>query len=482
MAFRKSVVNNGANDGNLPEATPCHGPERHIPELEQKQLHIPEQDQKQHILPDHEEKECHRAPAGLSPEYWHPNHPASPNGYGSNPEAPQPRRERAWWKRKRFWIPLATLLLIGAIVGGIVGGLSNGNDSSPDEEAPTGPPDPAAAAAAPPPPPKSLNSSLASVAWSAPSGLGYRRLYYQDKAGTIKESAWNSSGSEWYASNESLGKAKPHSPIAASVAGNTTWPFQVMIYYVHPDGHIIEQYTKDGQNWETGPLTSDDIIPSPDTDLATIWSQTDHKSCDDCGLQTVLLAYQDSNDKICVVNNTGPNIQPITLEADAAPGTGLAFQSVWHRQGSPGIRIYYQKGLIDLMTIDYEDSNYGAQETGNNAWQWTLHEDSHVGTLKDGASIASFSFGDDDRGNPLFQHTVSSGSRGISVAWLGGGANGTGWRAETPDVMKDVQPFSAVAANADRHVYALVDGVVKEFVLSPDGTTWTLVGDVLTVN
>ncbi|KAL8852331.1 MAG: hypothetical protein Q9221_002827 [Calogaya cf. arnoldii] len=492
MALRESVVSNGATDGNLPEVTPSEGLERRIPESEQKQLHLPDQDQKQlHLpdhdqkqlhLPDHEEKEYHPATAELSPENWRPNHPASPNAYGSNPDAPQPQRERAWWKRKRFWIPLAALLLIGAIVGGVVGSLSNRNNGpSSDNEAPTEPPDPAAAAQ--PPSPKSWNSSLASVAWSASGGLGYRRLYYQDDAGTIKESAWNSSGNEWYSSNESLGKGKLRSPIAASVAGNITWPFQLNLYYVDPDGLLIERYTKDGQTWESGGLTNDDIIPSPNSDLATTWSQTDHKSCDDCGQQTVLLAYQDSNDKIWVVNATGPNSQLTTLEAAAAPGTGLASHLVWFRQESSGIRLYYQKGADDLMTIDYENSNWGAQQSGNTAWQWTLHEDSPIGNLTDGASIASFAFGDDpERGIPLFHHTVSSGSRGISVAWLGGGTNSnTGWQAETPDVMKDVQPFSAVAANADRHVYAFVDGVVKDFVVSTDGTTWSLVGDVFTM-
>ncbi|KAI4242648.1 MAG: hypothetical protein L6R42_010940, partial [Xanthoria sp. 1 TBL-2021] len=438
MAFQESFVNSGANHGGLLEATPFQGLERHIPASEQKQLH----------LPDHEEKEYHSPPAELLPENCQVNHPASPGAYGSDPSwhptqsdpnALQPQRERAWWKKKRFWIPLVALLLIGAIVGGIVGGLSNRNDSSSNQEASTGSPDSAAAASPSspdstgrpsstsipaPPSPKPLNSSLASVAWSEPSGLGYRRLYYQDDAGTIKESAWNSSGNEWYSSNEKLAKAKPSSPIAAAVAGNLTWPFQINLYYLDTEGRLIERYTKDGREWLSGGLTNEDIIPSPNSDLAAIWSQTDHNSCDECGQQTVHTAYQDSNDKIWVINATGPSPRLTTLQADAAPGTGLAFQSVWHRKGSPGLRIYYQKGGNDLMTIDYENSKYGAQETGNNAWAWTLHEDSPIGFLAGGASIASFSSGDDSAtGDPLFQHTLSSSSRGINVAWLGGGSN-----------------------------------------------------------
>lgn len=76
------------------------------------------------------------------------------------------------------------------------------------------------------------------------------------------------------------------------------------------------------------------------------------------------MAYQDSNDKINVVNASGTSSYRTDLKADAAPGTGIAFQSVWYREGSPGLRIYYQKGANDLMTIDYENSKYGADETG----------------------------------------------------------------------------------------------------------------------
>ncbi|KAI4223304.1 MAG: hypothetical protein LQ349_007452 [Xanthoria aureola] len=455
MAFHESV------HSDLPEATPFQGLEHHIPASEQKQLY----------LPDHQGKENHLPPAEISPENWHVKHPASHDAPGSDPywhptlsdpNATQPQRG-PWWRRKRFWIPLVTLLLIGAIVGGVVGGLSNRNDS------PSNPPSPSPASIPAPPSPKPLNSSLASVAWSDRSRVAYRRLYYQDAVGTIKESAWNSTGNEWYWSNENVAKAKLNSPIAASVAGNTTWPFQITLYYLDLQGHLIEWYTNDGQEWKSGRLTNQDIIPSPNSDLATIWTQTDHNSCNECGRQTLLMAYQDSNDKIWVVNAT--RSQPIltTLKADAAPGTGLAFQSVWHRRGSPGLRIYYQRGADDLMTIDYEDSLYGAQVTG---------------PLAGGAPVASFSSGDDtDRGNPLFQYTLSSSSRGINVAWLGGGSNyGTGWHTESPEVMKNVQPYSPVAANADRHVYALEDGAVKEFVVSTDGTTWSLVGDVPTLN
>ncbi len=46
--------------------------------------------------------------------------------------------------------------------------------------------------------------------------------------------------------------------------------------------------------------------------------------------------------------------------------------------------------------------------------------------------------------------------------------------------MKVVDSYTALAANNDRRVYAVQHGVVKEFTVMVDGTTWSEVGDVLT--
>ncbi|KAL9002368.1 MAG: hypothetical protein Q9180_009978, partial [Flavoplaca navasiana] len=168
MATEESFFNGRPNDGGLPEVNHFHGSERHIPLSEQKQLHIP--DQKQLHLPDREEKEYN----------WQLNNQPAFDAYGSHsssnhppsgPKEQQTQRERGWWKRKRFWVPLALLLLIGAIVAGVVGGLSARGDSSdtasPDSEAATSPSSPGSTSSASVPAqtsPKPLNSSLASVA------------------------------------------------------------------------------------------------------------------------------------------------------------------------------------------------------------------------------------------------------------------------------------------------------------------------------
>lgn len=70
---------------------------------------------------------------------------------------------------------------------------------------------------------------------------------------------------------------------------------------------------------------------------------------------------------------------------------------------------------------------------------------------------------------------LSSGSRGVDVSqWTP-----QGWQKPAkPDIMKNVQTYSALAANGDRLVYALEAGSVKEFAVSTDGLSWSLVGDV----
>ncbi|KAL8669932.1 MAG: hypothetical protein Q9168_005497 [Polycauliona sp. 1 TL-2023] len=461
MALHEPATTSNVNDAGLPELSPYQGLE-----------HNAYSEQKEYYGPGHQEKEFHSAHIPL--EVWHGQHAAFPHTYQSN--ARQPPKERAWWKRKRILISLAALVLIGAVAGGVAGGLSSRKHSSPTTETSNILPDPGSPSIAGPPSPKPLNSSLASVAWTTQSGeLASRRLYYQDDAGVIKESTWNSSGDEWYSSNENLGTAKLNSPIAAAVAGNKTWPFQISMYYLDPKGRLVEKYTTDGEEWDIGRMTNEEIIPARNSALAATWSQSDQTSCNDCGEQTLLFAYQDSNNKIWVFNATDPPI-PIALKANAKGGTSLAMNLVWYHEGSPRISVYYQTETDDLVTADWEGSAYGAQASGNNnVWTWNMHEDTPVGRVTSGGSIASFA---SDSGSPsgdsLFSLAVTSGPQGINTTCTGlcsgidNGAQGA---------LKDVQPFSAVAANADRHVYAFEDGKVKEFVLSTDGT-WSLTGDV----
>lgn len=49
---------------------------------------------------------------------------------------------------------------------------------------------------------------------------------------------------------------------------------------------------------------------------------------------------------------------------------------------------------------------------------------------------------------------------------------------QTPAVLNVVDAYTVLAANNDRRVYAMKDGVVKEFTVMVDGVSWSEVGDV----
>jgi len=49
---------------------------------------------------------------------------------------------------------------------------------------------------------------------------------------------------------------------------------------------------------------------------------------------------------------------------------------------------------------------------------------------------------------------------------------------QNPPIMGQLQIYTAIAANADKHIYALQDGATREFTVAPDGVIWTYVGVV----
>ncbi|KAL8949000.1 MAG: hypothetical protein Q9222_004856 [Ikaeria aurantiellina] len=480
----QSVVDN-QNDGDLPEA---------------------------HV---HEEKEYCSNPPG---HHYAP--PPSDRHFPTSPEAPwQPpeleahgsQRSRPLWRRKRFYLPIAALILVAAVIGGSLGGLSARNSSSDKtpQSALTVQPVPIfitstasntaisatstpsavtvipvpifitsttsntgiSAASTPTASPTAFNSSLASVAWTDVNRVGYRRLYYQDSAGVIKEAAWNSSGGTWYSSNDSLATAKPNSPIAAAVIGPRLNPLNLRLFFLDADGHLVELGSPDGSSWSKGPLTAENIVPSPTSDLAAIWTAYDGAPCNKCSWADPLLVYQDSNDKLWVVNSTTTGVQYSRLAAEPIPGSGLAMNLAWHDEGDPGMRLYYQKDADGICSADWE-----AWESSDGLFEWNLHEDSPLGKGSPGAPMATFSWGSDTGfDGPLLVDILSSGAQGVDLSWW----TPQGWQdPQRPDVMKNVQAYSALAANADRHVYALEAGSVKEYVVSTDGLTWSFVGDV----
>ncbi|KAL8993400.1 MAG: hypothetical protein Q9169_006378 [Polycauliona sp. 2 TL-2023] len=218
MASQHATVHIGRNGGQLPEV-PIHTEQEHLP--------LPDEGEKERYVSD--------GPQLASPASGIRRVPTTQPGLDASSGS-------TLWKKKRLWVPLANAVLLTAITGGIMGGWFTHRDRA-GREATNQPPN---STARPVPRPKStaetvpqpstnpLNSRLASVSCMDNEGMTYRRPYYQDFAGTIKESAWNSSSNGWYSSNNAPGQAIYNSPLAAAVAGNQTWDF-VSVYITDHD-------------------------------------------------------------------------------------------------------------------------------------------------------------------------------------------------------------------------------------------------------
>ena len=147
------------------------------------------------------------------------------------------------------------------------------------------------------------------------------------------------------------------------------------------------------------------------------------------------------------------------------------------------LRLYKARAtLVSSRRKPRISSSLKSNSSGDVAETWTLHKSSPIGNLEEGAQLASFSWGNNaTTGDPIFRRILASGSDGVVAYELGSSWPDT-WQSTTIDVMKNVQSYSALAANVDRHVYALQDGTVKEYTTSSDRLTWTLIGEVPTEN
>jgi hypothetical protein len=97
------------------------------------------------------------------------------------------------------------------------------------------------------------------------------------------------------------------------------------------------------------------------------------------------------------------------------------------------------------------------------------------------SSIAAFSYGIVANNSfPILVDVLSSGSHGITNIWWTGVDGGDWPPVQNPSVMSAVDTNTPLAANNDAHVYAMQDGVIKEFMVAEDGVSWSEVGDVVT--
>ena len=127
------------------------------------------------------------------------------------------------WASKIFWFSVVLVVLTMAVVVGLAVGLTVGlqnahrkNGKASDSSSLQG----STAASG-----VSNSSSLAAIAFNDTLGVLHQRVYYQDDAGIIKESSWNSSTNLWQLSNPAIGQAKMNTPLAAIVTGPPQYAF-----------------------------------------------------------------------------------------------------------------------------------------------------------------------------------------------------------------------------------------------------------------
>lgn len=196
------------------------------------------------------------------------------------------------------------------------------------------------------------NSKLASIAWNDTNQVTQYRLYSQDSKSEIRESAWNSTGKQWY-SNGVVGKAKSGSAIAAAVTGPPSWPFQINLYWINEAGNIDEWYTTDGVTWQSGGLLSSNISPSSISALSTIWHRA--PNCPLCP-NTRLLVYQDTSNKFNLGNASTDGWNWTVLNANPIPGSGAAFTLTQEPADViSGIQLFYQTASGNLVSNDWSD-------------------------------------------------------------------------------------------------------------------------------
>ena len=124
---------------------------------------------------------------------------------------------------KTFWCSVISAALTIAVVVGLAVGVTVGlhNAHLKHEKASSS----SSSQASSPATGINNGSSLAAIAFNDTLGVRHHRIYYQDEAGNIKESSWNTSTNRWQVSNSAIGQAKMNTSLAAIVTGPPQYGF-----------------------------------------------------------------------------------------------------------------------------------------------------------------------------------------------------------------------------------------------------------------
>ena len=216
-------------------------------------------------------------------------------------------------------------------------------------------------------------------------------------------------------------------------------------------------------------MTSQDIKPANESSLTALWDR--HHGCPQCG-NSLLFAYQRSDGQLEVGNYTQSGWGWTTLQSNPAPGTDLALVLRWQSTASGDIRLFYQIKDGHLVSQDYNGPRSPPSFT------WISRESGPIAQLTSISPLTSFTYGNTNSGDALYNDVISGNSSGLTVNYWSGVYNLNG-EEEFPSALSSVDAM-ALAANEDKHFYALQqNGTIAEYQMLNDEYHWLYIGDVV---
>ncbi|KAL8866120.1 MAG: hypothetical protein Q9174_006484 [Haloplaca sp. 1 TL-2023] len=253
----------------------------------------------------------------------------------------------------------------------------------------------------------------------------------------------------------------------------------------------MQMNTTDFTAWDNNPVESEDgafIRPAEDSSLAATWYR--YAPCADCS-ENVFLAYQDSNNGSFQVVNTSRtgDVQYATVPGEPISGSGATFNTAWRSATRANLRLGYQEEGGQLASSFWNGTSafspplplLRGQSAADRDNYWETESAAPWSSSTSKAPLTSFTYG---RGAPVavpaYLFVLNAGDNGVSVdSWDNSDRDDTHWSTPVrPPVMQQVDALSPLAANGAGHVFAMQEGVIKEFAIDADGTSWRLVGDV----
>lgn len=255
------------------------------------------------------------------------------------------------------------------------------------------------------------------------------------------------------------------------------------LYYLDNDLNIrVISFTNGA--WDPDPSSS---VGTPDGKNRYAKLSAYYLECQLCP-NTTLLAYA-ANGIIVLYNNTAPEAwdgSTYTLVDDSVQtGSSVSFQPYSITGYADQLNLYYQRTdnsltLASWFSTDYQ-RNQNLDLSSDNGWQKN-GINAVVGSIAVNSSIATLYFGHDD-GSPAHVQAISSAWNGS--AYLGlqvfDWTNNAWANAVTPSQLEKVSGPSAVTAHFYQRVYAATNGILGQYAIADDGTTWTTIGNVPTL-